>query len=288
MERRMEEIRHDVPNLLRLAGCRGTGASSSAGQRDGLPCVPGTGHRRLGSYGAHGVEPRPRTRVARHNDDLGRRASHTRPGAVVRIPFAGSYIAQKAAFQLGLAIDRSNAALPPQTSTIWASLERPPSIQMARRALLPANHDIAALGIPKEELRAHHGDQSIHHGKYELVRAHTRNFVRGHDWEVRPITAGWPWTDRPLRMSYWPEQKAPCAQDAHTTPQTTEGTRQATPQRSTHDTAPETTNHEDEDDHRIRDRGQKDEARKARSRRPPSTTRPKIMDEEAVGRHDHE
>lgn len=124
-----------------------------------------------------------------------------RPGAVVRIEFTSPHMAQKAVFQLGLAIDRFNATLPQQIATVWASLERPPSIQMDRRALLLAKGDVAALGIAKEELGAHHGDQSIHHGKYELVRVRTGNLVRGHDWEVHPTTAGRPWTDRPLRKS---------------------------------------------------------------------------------------
>lgn len=94
-------------------------------------------------------------------------------------------MAQKASFQLGLAIDRHAATMPPRASSVWAALECPSSVQAARRALLTAKDDLAALGIPKDALRAQRGAQAAHHGKYDIVRAHMNLLVHARDRPLR-------------------------------------------------------------------------------------------------------
>lgn len=190
----MEDIRNDVQNL-RLTRPRVTSAATTNEQRDCLPWVPDKVIFGGWDPAAHKEYSLERAQewlnILGSPDHLAPRTPD-RLRAVMRIQLAGPHMAQKAAFQLGLAIDQLNATMPPQTSTVKAAWEPPPSIQAARRTRLTAKHDIAALGIPKEERRADHGEHSIYHGKHELVRVHNNSLVRGHDWDTHRITAGRP------------------------------------------------------------------------------------------------
>lgn len=161
-------------------------------------------------------------------------------------------MAQKATFQHVVSIDRYNATLPPQATKVWASLERPPSVQLARRALLLAKDEIAALGTPKRELRAHHSDQTIHHSKLELVRARNGNLIRGHDWEAHKATPGRPWTPGTLDRQGSGEATAPTGNRGDNRSQTTHTPtqrRRRRPQTADHKTRRRTTPRHTTDDH---------------------------------------
>lgn len=73
-----------------------------------------------------------------------------RPGAVARMQFSRPNAAQRAVFQLGLAIEL-NATTTPGQQSAWATFERPPWVQLARTAIMNAKDELVGTVCPKEE-----------------------------------------------------------------------------------------------------------------------------------------
>mmetsp|Transcript_4052 Transcript_4052/g.9209 ORF Transcript_4052/g.9209 Transcript_4052/m.9209 type:complete len:420 (+) Transcript_4052:60-1319(+) len=110
----------------------------------------------------------------------------SRPGSIVKVRFESAPKAARAQYHVELCIaqDKKENA---DYSKLWCALERPPSIQAKRKALLLARDKLLEWGAVKEDYRIDYGAETIMKGNMEILILKKGEVVVGRDWPFCPF-----------------------------------------------------------------------------------------------------
>lgn len=114
-----------------------------------------------------------------------------RAGAIFLVRFGSAAKAALVLFLTEMAVGRERISMP-ALARAWTTIERPPSIQAARRALLLALCQLATVESAKESMHIDCGTGSVMYDSTELVSLKKNAAIVGGDLVVSPLsTAEW-------------------------------------------------------------------------------------------------